>query len=188
MKVWEKGEAEPENWLLQRTEDFAAPETGSMYLNAHYFDVTFGDFQVTEIEGNDILPGKNSSDTLIAVDTGQTNPGIGETDVFTGGAGDDVFVFGDASGAFYDNGDDATAGEEDFGLIWDFESGGDQIQLSGSEDDYELADAPASIASGTGIYLINGGGGPNELIGVVNGASGLSLTGDDFIYQPTAVA
>jgi len=186
LKMWEQGEAEPTEWLLQDTENFSAPATGSLYLNAHYFDVAFGDIEVREIVGDDIIPGQDSSDVVVAVGVGDANPGQGETDVLIGGAGSDTFAFGDSGGTFYDDGDDGTEGLEDFALIWDFMSGVDQIQLAGSMDEYVLGGSPSGLPSGTGVYKVNQTG-PDELVGVVNDVIGLSLDSNDFLYE-TALA
>ncbi|MGF1474606.1 MAG: cadherin-like domain-containing protein, partial [Geminicoccaceae bacterium] len=187
LKVWEEGDPEPGAWLLEGTEDFTAPVTGSLYLNAHFMDVTFGDVQINEITGNDILIGEDGNDQLLAFDFGQGDSGAAETDVFVGGGGSDTFVLGDVSGAFYDDGDPSSEGLEDYGLIWDFESGSDELILAGSADDYLIGAGPSGLPSGTGVYL-NNGSGPDELVGVLNGIASFDLLGDDVSYVSTAVA
>ena len=181
LKYWEEGASEPIPWNIQETEQFAAPATGSFGLNAHYFDVTFGDITVTEIVGSDIVVGDENAETFSAVDLTQALPGLNETDVFTGGLGADTFVFGDASAVFYDDGNAATDGTGDYGLIWDFESGVDQVQLAGIAQDYLLAASSGGLQSGTALYHVNAGG-PDELVAVFNGVSGLSLDTVDFVY------
>ncbi|MEM7237787.1 MAG: hypothetical protein AAF501_08195, partial [Pseudomonadota bacterium] len=168
LKVWEEGEEEPVDWLVERVDLFAEPVTGSFVLNSHFESVTFGDISVTEIEGSDIIAARDSSDVILAVDPTDTAPGIGEIDVMIGGGGVDTFVLGDADGSFYDDGDDQTAGVDDFALIWDFEAGVDQLQLHGSEELYRLDTAPTSIHDGDAIYLLNSNG-EDELIAVFNG-------------------
>ncbi|MEO0718610.1 MAG: tandem-95 repeat protein [Pseudomonadota bacterium] len=181
-KAWEVGATEPVDWTYQTTDTFGDPITGAFLLNAHYFDVTFGDVTVTEIQGSDIIAAKNSSDTIIAVEIGATNPGIGEIDVLQGGAGADVFVLGDGSQAYYDDGDVNDAGWEDFALIWDFVSGEDQVRLHGAASDYYFASAPVSVYTGDAIYRTEAGG-TDELVAVFEGVTGLTLSSSDFDYE-----
>jgi len=67
-------------------------------------------------------------------------------------------------------------------LIWDFNTGIDQIQLGGSADDYVLNSAPAGLRNGTAIYHTKLGE-TDEFIGLVDGVFGLSLASDDFVYD-----
>ena len=75
MKVWEETAVEPVDWLLERTISYAEPMTGSLMLLTHYYDVTFNDLSVTEIEGSDIIQGSEAGDLLSAVDLLDTAPG-----------------------------------------------------------------------------------------------------------------
>ncbi|MBY8978076.1 tandem-95 repeat protein, partial [Rhodobacteraceae bacterium NNCM2] len=169
LKIWEEGEVEPDDWLVERVDTFDEPITGSFVLNSHFESVTFGDITVTEIEGSDIIAGRDSSDVILAVDPTDANPGAGEVDVLIGGAGADTFVLGDASGSFYDDGDDQTMGEQDFAMIWDFEAGVDTLHLYGSEEMYRLDAAPSTVYDGDALYLVNGNG-QDELVAVFNGS------------------
>ncbi|HEX9859108.1 MAG TPA: cadherin-like domain-containing protein, partial [Paracoccaceae bacterium] len=185
LKVWEVGTAEPVGWTLRTTEVFTideAPATGGIYLNAHYYDVTFGDLTVTEIPGRDIIQGTGQDDILLAVDPGAAAPGQGEIDVFVGGAGTDVFVFGDPNGSYYDDGNAATDGVADYGFVWDFVSGTDMIQLAGAAADYLLSEDFAGLPQGTAIWLAGQAGAADELIGLLSGAYGLDLENSDFLY------
>ena len=170
IKIWEEGTAEPVDWLIQRTEDFTAPETGSFVLNSHYHSVTFGDITVTEIEGSDIIAARDTGDVINAATVAQAVPGQGEVDVLQGGAGADTFVLGDANGAYYDDGVAGTTGQYDFAMIWDFETGVDRIQLHGDASMYTFAAAPAAVFAGDAIYL-NDAQGNDELIAVFNGSA-----------------
>ena len=184
-KIWEAGTAEPTGWTLQTLETFSideAPATGGIYLNAHYYDVTFGDITVTEITGSDIIQGDDTAEVLVAVDTGAALPGAGEIDVFVGAGGADVFVFGDATRAYYDDGIAASDGTGDYGYVWDFEVGTDTVQLFGSASDYLLAEGREDLPNGTSIWLLGEGTDEDELIAVLGGVSGLSLEGDSFTY------
>jgi Bacterial Ig domain len=181
-KVWADGSPEPANWLLQGTDVMTEPVTGSFALIAHNWDMTFGDVSVTEIPGNDIVPGTSGNDVLVAVDTSQAHPGAGEVDVLVGNAGSDTFVFGDFNGTYYDDGNSATTGTSDYGLIWDFQKGTDHIQLAGGASDYLLTTNAAGLPSGTDIWHAGQGGAQNELVAVVNGVTGLNLNNSDFVY------
>jgi Ca2+-binding RTX toxin-like protein len=176
LKVWQDGTAEPAGWTLQGTEHFAvsqAPATGSIYFDAHYFDVSFNDMTVSEIPGRDIVQGTSGNDTLIAPYSGNSD----EIDVLAGYGGADLFFLGDASGDHY-----AAAGNADYGFIWDFQSGVDKIQLGGTVADYVLATDVTGLPTGTAIFQATAGGAPGELIGVLNGVRNLSLASSDFVF------
>ncbi|MGR3794945.1 Ig-like domain-containing protein [Vannielia sp. SX4] len=184
LRIWEEGTTEPVGWTLQGMQTFTLderPATGALYLNAHYLDVSFNDLSVTEIVGRDIVRGLDGDDVLIAVDPTAGAPGLGEVDVFVGDDGADTFVFGDSSGAYYDDGQIGTLGEADYGYIWDFASGTDRIELAGSASDYALAEDVAGLEAGTAIMLVSAG--QSELIGIVGGVYGLDLGSDDFVYS-----
>ncbi|MEM9128179.1 MAG: cadherin-like domain-containing protein, partial [Pseudomonadota bacterium] len=183
LKVWEEGAAEPVGWNLYRTEVFTldeAPATGGIYLNAHYYDVSFGDLSVTEITGRDIVNGGDGADLLVAVDSTDVLPGAGEVDVFAGYAGADTYVFGDNSKVYYDDGIANSAGETDYAFVWDFDVSEDTIQLHGSAADYSLTLNAGGLPSGMAIYKIDGT--TNELIAILNGVDNLSLDGGNFSF------
>ncbi|WP_415184803.1 cadherin-like domain-containing protein [Phaeovulum sp.] len=191
LKVWEEGSSEPVGWTLQTIETFTiseAPATGSIYLNAHYYDVTFGDILVSEITGRDIIQGTDADERLAAVDLGTANPGAGEIDVFVGGGGADTFVFGDANGAYYNDGDPASSGIEDYAFVWDFNSGTDIIELAGTVADYTLTSDAAGLPDGTAIWLAGQPGEADELIGVLNGVYGLNLSSANFQFVDLAIS
>ncbi|MEM8852780.1 MAG: Ig-like domain-containing protein, partial [Pseudomonadota bacterium] len=189
LKVWETGTAEPVDWTVQGTETFSideAPATGSIYLNAHYFDVAFNDLSVTPIEGNDIIAGTEADEVLIGADASSAAPGRGEVDTFVGGGGADVFIFGDEDGAFYDSGGGG-GGEEDLGFVWDFDGANDTIQLHGSAADYRLADAPLDLPAGVAVYRVNPAG-ADELIALLNTEETLSLEDEEFAFTADFIA
>lgn len=191
LKVWEVGTSEPVGWTLQTIETFTigeAPATGSIYLNAHYYDVTFGDLSVTEITGRDILQGDATNERMVAVDTGAANPGLGEIDVFVGAGGADTFVFGDMNGSYYDDGNGATTGTGDYGFVWDFTPGTDIIELAGTMADYTLTSNAAGLPAGTAIWHHGGQGEADDLIGVLNGVYGLSLASNNFSFTDQAIS
>ncbi|MEL6828598.1 MAG: cadherin-like domain-containing protein, partial [Pseudomonadota bacterium] len=190
LKVWEDGTSEPMDWTLQTVETFSlseVPATGSIFLNAHYYDVSFGDLTVTEITGDDIIQGDETAETLIAADAGSAAPGLDEIDVFVGGAGGDVFVLGDSSGAFYDDGNGTSGGADDYGFIYDFETDIDLVQLSGSELDYALTEDEPGLMNGTAIWLNGQGSDEDELVGVLYNSYSLNFV-DDFVFADTLIA
>ena len=177
-KLWEKGTAEPTEWLQSIIDEMSEPVTGSFLLTAHLYDVSFGNIQVTEVIGSDIEEGTEGDDFMVLVDTQDALPGVGETDVFKGHGGQDVFVLGENGTVYYDDGDSQSAGEEDYGMIWDFETGVDTIRLAGEASDYYLAATTGDLEPGTGIYRADG-----ELVGIVANTTGLTLTSEDFEYD-----
>ncbi|MEH2322143.1 MAG: calcium-binding protein [Nostoc sp.] len=128
--------------------------------------------------GNDVLNGGAGNDILIGAYPGSLlPPGLGETDILTGGAGADTFFLGDASNIFYDDNNPTTAGFGDFATITDFDSSQDQIQLKGTPQDYRLQ------VSGNNTRIFSRQSGQvDELIGIVQGRNNLRLSSDDFLY------
>ncbi|MEO0985240.1 MAG: Ig-like domain-containing protein [Cyanobacteria bacterium J06639_14] len=132
--------------------------------------------------GNDTLLGNEGEDTLIGVDNIQK--GRGERDSFTGGDEEDTqtdtFVLGDIGGVFYDDGDNASDGRDDFALVTDFEVDIDTIQLSGSVGDYFLEDIVLDDElTGTGIFWQPSGAQTGELIGFLQDLEASSLDLND---------
>ena len=147
-----------------------------------------GDDDDTLVGGNgsDRLFGKNNNDLLIGIDPNDSNSnfGTGELDTLTGGAGNDTFVLANKNRVFYDDGDNSTAGDEDFALITGFNSSQDTIQLQGSADLYSL-DFVASSTETVDAKLIDHSdiSAPGETIAVLeNVAPNLSIDGNAFIF------
>ena len=63
LRVWAEGDPEPDGWLIEHTMVDQAPQ-GSIYLNAHFHDVTFGDLSVTPLPAGDAV---ESPDALVAL-------------------------------------------------------------------------------------------------------------------------
>ena len=128
--------------------------------------------------GNDTLNGGDNDDVLIGVDPTASQPGMDEVDTLTGDEpgdeDDDIFVLGDETQAYYDDGNEA-----DYALITDFDDK-DMIQLNGSAGDYELGTSPTGLPGGTAIFLTTGG--LDELIGIVESTSDLDLS-DDKVFS-----
>ena len=140
--------------------------------------------------GNDQLSGDKGKDILIGVDINDTTRtilvGINEIDVLTGGKGADIFYLGDAISTFYNDGDNLSSGANDYAIIRDFNhKENDLIQLHGSLDDYLLEVTVEHLNQGIGIYLKATG--QNELIGIVENVTNLSLS-DQFFNVTDSVA
>ncbi len=115
--------------------------------------------------GNDTLNGGSGNDTLIGADLDSAQIGLGEIDILTGGTGADLFVLGNASQAFYNDGNDADLGLADYVIINDFRlDQTDVIQLSNQES-YSLGSSPTGLPKGTAIFMDSNG--QDELIAVV---------------------
>ena len=131
-----------------------------------------GDDLVVGGKNNDRLVAWNGNDILIGVDPIKPDPGKGEVDWLTGHGGMDTFVLGDGNGAYYNQGSTWAAGWQDRAIISDFNSVEDKILLHGNSSNYQL-----NINNGsTMIFYGESGSGFNELIGIVNGVTGLDLT------------
>ncbi len=122
-------------------------------------DILYGEI------GNDTLNGGSGNDTLIGADLDSAQIGLGEVDILTGGTGADLFVLGNASQAFYNDGNDADLGLADYVIINDFRlDQTDVIQLSNQES-YSLGSSPTGLPTGTAIFMDSNG--QDELIAVV---------------------
>jgi Ca2+-binding RTX toxin-like protein len=130
------------------------------------------------ITGNSVsnlLFGGDGNDTLAAAGSG-ANPGRGQKDTLTGGAGVDYFVLGDANGYFYNDGNATLSGGSDFAYITDFESS-DFLVLNGSSANYTLVSGNTGVTglSGAGYYgLFRELGVTDELVAVLRSSSDLT--------------
>ena len=132
-------------------------------------------------KGNDSLDGSQGKDILIGVDVAASNPGLGEIDLLTGGNGADRFMLGNATTAFYDDGNTSTAGTNDYALIVDFNVNQDVIYLKGSKTNYRLDVSPIPSIAGTAVYLDKPGSEPDELIAAIKGVFGLNIQSLAFV-------
>ena len=120
-------------------------------------------------DGDDFLQGQEGDQVLIGVDPDSENPGLGERDRLSGGAGADTFVLGNHNSVFYDdNGSNLGDGWNGRAVILDFNPGDDLIELS-AVGNYELKDANGS----TRIFEVSDE--VKDLIGVVDSVTGLDL-------------
>ncbi|MFM6918386.1 MAG: hypothetical protein ACKPKT_12570, partial [Dolichospermum sp.] len=122
---------------------------------------------------HDSLNGGNGNDTLQG-----TNGSAGEQDSLVGGPGSDLFILADTTKTFYDDGNSALPGDNDYATIADFNTTNDIIQLLGSSIDYLLS----VDGSNTKLYINKPGSEPDELIAVINNQTALSLTASYFSY------
>jgi hypothetical protein len=134
--------------------------------------------------GNDSLNGGLGNDTLTGVSPNNPRfPGIGEIDVLTGAAGNDLFVLGDRFRAYYDEGTGG-AGLADYALITDFSLVDDSITLLRNPNNtgatYLVSASPASLPTGAGVFIDNDGvagfSANDELIAILQGFSATDAT------------
>ncbi|MEG3916398.1 Calx-beta domain-containing protein [Microcoleus sp. w2-18bC1] len=131
-------------------------------------------------KGNDTLIGGKGKDILTGVEPNSVNAGFSEIDILTGGRERDKFILGDTTQFYYNDGNDADLGLSDYALITDFKEGKDSIQLHGTKSNYILGASPVGLPTGIGIFYQTTD--QNELIGIVQGVSGLSLDSDAFTF------
>ncbi|MEH2265403.1 calcium-binding protein, partial [Nostoc sp.] len=133
--------------------------------------------------GSDILNGGDGNDTLNGV--GSEN-GTGFQDTLTGGNSNDLYILGNSSAVFYNDGNNTNAGLNDYARLRGFNTSQDKIQLQGLASSYLLGSSPINGISGTAIYLDTNGNAifnsTDELIGIVEGVTGLNLTAGYFSY------
>jgi len=134
-------------------------------------------------DGNDNLDGGAGDDSITGISLADSSLGRRSVDVLTGGSGNDLFILGNSSGVFYNDGSNRSSGRRDFARITDF-SAGDRIQLNGSASNYILR--PISSINGirrVELYL-NDGAGPltstgwdrrDELIAVIQLSAGINV-------------
>ena len=149
---------------------------GTTISNIEYFT------NLTTGSGNDTVNYSLRINNNI-INTGSGNDTInggGGNDTINAGGGADKIILADAVKQYYDDLNTTTAGTNDYANIIGFETQ-DIIQLAGSPTLYRL-----NVVSGnTELYLDKPGSEPDELIGLIQGVTNLSLTSDNFIYiQP----
>ncbi len=131
-------------------------------------DVLFGNAGNDTLEGgvgHDHLLGNLGDDVLVGISRKAGNRGQGEVDRLEGLLGADALILGDETGVFYDDGNAATQGRQDYAHIIGLDAT-DKIQLAGSIVEYQLVESVAiDGVIGTGIFH------QGELIGLVQDTS-----------------
>jgi Ca2+-binding RTX toxin-like protein len=134
---------------------------------------------------NDSLEGGVGNDTLWGADPNNRGVQLAEQDTLAGGEGTDLFILGDKNQVYYDDRNAQTEGSTDYGLIRDFDSTQDKIQLKGDRSLYSLAffkDAQGKTLAN--IFYGQPGATP-ERVGILQNVSpSLALTNSAFIYLP----
>ncbi len=127
--------------------------------------------------GNDDLDGGADDDILIGINFGAVPfPADAEIDTMTGGTGADQFWLGDGLFTYYADSNLFTQGSQHQAIITDFSlQEGDAIILHGDAGDYALQEIDGSTR------ILQTGGVP-EIIGTVEGVTGLDLNSDAFQY------
>lgn len=130
--------------------------------------------------GNDGIFGGKGDDILIGVDP-ISGLGSGDIDRLSGDLGNDTFVLGGTGQLFYNDGNTASPGVNDFAVIHGFTLGQDTIQLN-STVNYVL---DTNLFSGSTVIRVDDDGTAglsqnDEVIGVVKGVTGLTLNGGAF--------
>ncbi len=74
LKVWEKGQNEPSNWILEEQEQVTDPQNGSILLVAHHVDASFGSLSILPLDSGNPNDPPVISD--LSVSTSDTNATI----------------------------------------------------------------------------------------------------------------
>lgn len=115
--------------------------------------------------GNDILTGLEGNDSLTGVNA--ADAGSGEMAPLVGGTDADPLLLGNATTAFYNDGNDGVIsdpGQTDYAVVADYNNLEDTIVSHGSASSYQ----PGALGTDTGLFPAA----PqttNELIGIVPG-------------------
>ena len=125
--------------------------------------------------------GTTGNDIISGVPTNSTALGSFTVDINTGNLGNDLFVFGDGRGVFYNDGRWDKNGAGDYARITDF-SAGDRVQLLAGN--YLLNQGTVGGFTGTRIWWDSNNNGKletfDELIALVQGSK--TITAADFVF------
>jgi Ca2+-binding RTX toxin-like protein len=102
--------------------------------------------------GDDFLTGGGHSTTLIGASPGNDDAGRGEIDTLIAGDGNDLFVLGDATKAFYDSTQLHGGGRGDYALIQKFNPVNDALLLHGAPSQYFTKLTTENGHQGLGLF------------------------------------
>jgi Ca2+-binding RTX toxin-like protein len=159
--------------LQQTSSDFSSTSNNDILRGRGGEDIIVGGV------GNDVLLGGIGDDLLIGVTPQSDNPGFGEQDTLTGGAGADRFVLGTTNSVFY-----ASENDSDRAIIIDLNTSEDKVQLNGFVDNYDIdsVDAIGSGVDDTRLFVLIPGIG-RKLIAIFQDTPQLSLTDSVFDFR-----
>jgi Ca2+-binding RTX toxin-like protein len=145
-----------------------------------------GDDIINSGDGDDTVYAGGGDDIITSFNIDSPNPGAGEQDQISTGAGADTIILGTAQWVAYDDGLPTTSGSKDYALITDFNPVEDTLQLKGTASDYHLA----TFGTTTHLYLKKAGDEPDELIAKLQNVTDLDLNSSAFSYitAPNIVA
>lgn len=139
--------------------------------------------QIFGTDGRDFLIGTAGADRISGVPKSSEDTGKGVADFLSGLGGADIFVLGNSSKAFYDDGKDNPSGKRDVATIMDFShSDGDKIEVKTGT--YFFSELSIGKIAGAGLYLDTNNSGSwdakDELIGFLVGVApdSVSVTQD----------
>ena len=123
--------------------------------------------------GDDILAGGAGADSLTG---SNATANAAEIDRLMGGADADMFALGNSIAAFYNDGDLASNGMDNYALIEDFDVTEDIIELFGGQEiSYYLEASPMGTPAGMAIYIDDdatvGTSDTDEMIGLIEGST-----------------
>lgn len=133
--------------------------------------------------GDDALIGGDGDDVLIGDSFG--DPAIGVINTLDGQGGSDSYILANENMTYYNDGDDATAGLNDYAVLENFNVAEDTIQLNAGTE-YVTGASPINGVSGTAIYIDSNGDGVHnagdELVAVAQDVASLDLNASYFNY------
>lgn len=164
---------------VQSSADFTLPtalEHLNLTGNAQRGTGNASNNTITGTPGANLLQGFAGADTLNG-----TGSGASEVDRLNGGANNDIFVLGDGSRRFYDDGVTSNPGLGNYAIIEDFTPAQtDKLRLTGLAAEYLLGPSPIADLIGTGLYHDSNGNGildpaTDELIAVLQSPVALTV-------------